>query len=144
MALISRVSRLLRADLHAVLDHLEEPDVLLRQAVREMEEALAGDTARLQRLRREHEQDRFHDECGVVGVHGHAEAANIAYLGLYALQHRGQESAVAGFALKLVKNPESVSKHALAIHASAKARTSNIVKLHDGHPQSVWTGLHPA
>ena len=55
MALISRVSRLLRADLHAVLDHLEEPDVLLRQAVREMEEALAGDTARLQRLRREHE-----------------------------------------------------------------------------------------
>jgi amidophosphoribosyltransferase len=37
--------------------------------------------------------DRFHDECGVVGVSGHAEAANLAYLGLYALQHRGQESA---------------------------------------------------
>ncbi len=37
--------------------------------------------------------DRFHDECGVVGVFGHPEAANIAYLGLYALQHRGQESA---------------------------------------------------
>ena len=55
MALISRVSRLLRADLHAVLDHLEEPDVLLRQAVREMEEALAGDGARLKRLRHEHE-----------------------------------------------------------------------------------------
>ncbi len=31
--------------------------------------------------------------CGVFGVHGHAEAANITYLGLYALQHRGQESA---------------------------------------------------
>ena len=55
MALISRVSRLLRADLHAVLDHLEEPDVLLRQAVREMEEALASDGARLKRLRHEHE-----------------------------------------------------------------------------------------
>ena len=39
------------------------------------------------------EQERFKDECGVVGVHGHAEASNIAYLGLYALQHRGQESA---------------------------------------------------
>ncbi len=37
--------------------------------------------------------DRFHDECGVVGVFGHPEAANLAYLGLYALQHRGQESA---------------------------------------------------
>jgi amidophosphoribosyltransferase len=37
-------------------------------------------------------QDHFHDECGVFGVHGHAEAANITYLGLYALQHRGQES----------------------------------------------------
>jgi amidophosphoribosyltransferase len=31
--------------------------------------------------------------CGVFGVHGHPEAANIAYLGLHALQHRGQESA---------------------------------------------------
>jgi amidophosphoribosyltransferase len=37
--------------------------------------------------------DHFHDECGVVGVFGHPEAANITYLGLYALQHRGQESA---------------------------------------------------
>jgi amidophosphoribosyltransferase len=37
--------------------------------------------------------DRFHDECGVFGVYGHPEAANLAYLGLYALQHRGQESA---------------------------------------------------
>jgi amidophosphoribosyltransferase len=44
-------------------------------------------------LLREHAQDRFHDECGVFGVHGHPEAANITYLGLYALQHRGQESA---------------------------------------------------
>ncbi len=31
--------------------------------------------------------------CGVIGVYGHPEAANLAYLGLYALQHRGQESA---------------------------------------------------
>ena len=37
--------------------------------------------------------DHFHDECGVFGVHGHLEASHIAYLGLYALQHRGQESA---------------------------------------------------
>jgi amidophosphoribosyltransferase len=37
--------------------------------------------------------DSFHDECGVFGVYGHPEAANLVYLGLYALQHRGQESA---------------------------------------------------
>ena len=37
--------------------------------------------------------DHFHDECGVFGVYGHPEAANLTYLGLYALQHRGQESA---------------------------------------------------
>jgi amidophosphoribosyltransferase len=37
--------------------------------------------------------DRFHDECGVFGIWNHAEAANVVYLGLYALQHRGQESA---------------------------------------------------
>jgi amidophosphoribosyltransferase len=36
--------------------------------------------------------DRFHDECAVMGVYGHPEAANMVYLGLYALQHRGQES----------------------------------------------------
>jgi amidophosphoribosyltransferase len=37
--------------------------------------------------------DKFHEECGVVGVYGHDEAATLAYLSLYALQHRGQESA---------------------------------------------------
>jgi amidophosphoribosyltransferase len=37
--------------------------------------------------------DGFHEECGVVAICGHPEAANLAYLGLYALQHRGQESA---------------------------------------------------
>ncbi|MEE2987144.1 MAG: amidophosphoribosyltransferase [Nitrospinota bacterium] len=37
--------------------------------------------------------DKFHEECGIIGVFGHPEAANLAYLGLYALQHRGQESA---------------------------------------------------
>src|SRR5947209_7280774 len=36
--------------------------------------------------------DKFHEECGVFAVYGHPEASNLAYLGLYALQHRGQES----------------------------------------------------
>jgi amidophosphoribosyltransferase len=33
------------------------------------------------------------EECGVFGIFGHSEAANLAYLGLHALQHRGQEAA---------------------------------------------------
>jgi amidophosphoribosyltransferase len=37
--------------------------------------------------------DKLHEECGVVAIHGHPEASKLAYLGLYALQHRGQESA---------------------------------------------------
>jgi amidophosphoribosyltransferase len=37
-------------------------------------------------------QEKFHHECGVFGIYGHPEAANLTYLGLYALQHRGQES----------------------------------------------------
>src|SRR5260370_28159389 len=37
--------------------------------------------------------DKLHEECGVFGIFGHPEAANMTYLGLYALQHRGQESA---------------------------------------------------
>ena len=36
--------------------------------------------------------DKFHEECAVVGIQNHPEAANMVYLGLYALQHRGQES----------------------------------------------------
>jgi amidophosphoribosyltransferase len=38
-------------------------------------------------------RDKFHDECGVFGIFGHPEAASLTSLGLYALQHRGQESA---------------------------------------------------
>ena len=37
--------------------------------------------------------DELHEECGVVAIYGHPHAAREAYLGLYALQHRGQESA---------------------------------------------------
>jgi amidophosphoribosyltransferase len=36
--------------------------------------------------------DKFHDECAVFGIYNHEEAANLTYLGLYALQHRGQEA----------------------------------------------------
>lgn len=39
------------------------------------------------------DNDKYNDECGVFAIYDHEEAANLTYLGLYALQHRGQESA---------------------------------------------------
>lgn len=41
MALVNRISRLFKADFHAVLDQIEEPEQLLKQAIREMEDELA-------------------------------------------------------------------------------------------------------
>jgi phage shock protein A len=42
MAVINRISRLFRADFHAVLDHVEEPELMLRQAIREMQDDLGA------------------------------------------------------------------------------------------------------
>src|SRR5215831_2100482 len=39
------------------------------------------------------ESDKLREECGVAAIYGHPEASKLAYLSLYALQHRGQESA---------------------------------------------------
>lgn len=56
MALITRMSRLFRADVNAVLDRIEEPAALLRQAVREMEEEQARDEQRGRLLAHEQQQ----------------------------------------------------------------------------------------
>ena len=53
MTLITRVSRLFRADMHAVLDRLEEPEALLRQAIRDMEEQVARSNDEFKGLERE-------------------------------------------------------------------------------------------
>lgn len=47
MALITRVTRLFRSDLHAVLDQIEEPEILLKQAVREMQDSVDQDEQRI-------------------------------------------------------------------------------------------------
>ena len=56
MALVTRISRLFQADFHAVLDRIEEPDVLLRQAIREMEEELSHDEQRIKAFNHEHDR----------------------------------------------------------------------------------------
>ena len=58
MALVTRLTRLFRADAHAVLDRLEEPDILLRQAVREMEDEVVRNAHALKALELDHEQTR--------------------------------------------------------------------------------------
>ena len=55
MALINRMSRLFTADVHAVLDRIEEPEALLKHAIREMEEALEREELRLRQLGAERE-----------------------------------------------------------------------------------------
>ncbi len=59
MALINRMSRLFTADVHAVLDRIEEPDALLKQAIREMEEELARSEQRVRLL--EHDRGTLAD-----------------------------------------------------------------------------------
>ena len=56
MALITRLSRLFQADFHAVLDRIEEPDIQLRQAIREMQIELQQSEQRLALLQHETEQ----------------------------------------------------------------------------------------
>lgn len=56
MTLLTRINRLFRADLHAVLDNLEEPALLLKQAIRDMEEVLAAEERQLRALHLERNQ----------------------------------------------------------------------------------------
>jgi len=51
-------------------------------------------------------EDRPRDECGIFAVYGHEDAAKLTYFGLYALQHRGQESAgiVASDGMRVVEH----------------------------------------
>ena len=56
MALIARLSRLFQADMHAVLDKIEEPELLLKQAIREMEESIATDERQIRCWQYEQQQ----------------------------------------------------------------------------------------
>ena len=71
MALITRLSRLLTADLHAVLDHLEEPDILLKQAIRDMQASIAAAQQELDDL----ERQRARTAAGASDLRARREAA---------------------------------------------------------------------
>ena len=50
MAIINRLARLFKADFHAVLDHIEEPELQLKQAIREMDEQCQANQRKLRQL----------------------------------------------------------------------------------------------
>src|SRR5688572_940501 len=58
--------------------------------------------------------DKFRDECGLMGVWNHKEAANLTYLGLYAQQHRGQEGA--GVVSLEISQPDESAPPQTAFH----------------------------
>ena len=71
------------------------------------------------------EDDHFHDQCGIFGVFGHPEAAHLAYMGLYALQHRGQESAgIAAADGREIRAREGHGPRQRRLHGRAGSRRS--------------------
>ncbi|HFD11885.1 MAG TPA: hypothetical protein ENJ32_05385 [Crenotrichaceae bacterium] len=56
MTLISRLCRFLQADMHAMLDQLEAPDLILKQSIREMEEVLADESQHILDLKKQQQR----------------------------------------------------------------------------------------
>lgn len=79
MAFFNRLSRWFRADLHALLDRMEEPGPLLKQALREMEEALAQSAQQLAALERELAQARRRREVLATRVRTAAEELELCF-----------------------------------------------------------------
>jgi len=64
MAILNRLSRLFKADMHAVLDRVEEPELVLQQALREMTAAVAVDEQRLAAL--DHEEHALNEQLSAL------------------------------------------------------------------------------
>ena len=83
--------------------------------------------------------DKFKDECGVFGIFGHPEAANLTYLGLFALQHRGQESAgIAAADGEKMRTSRAMGEVAEAFDESALAKLPGHIAI--GHTRYSTAG----
>ena len=87
------MTRLLFQGVDGVSDQSEQMRAVLGRGNRSDVARLVPSPLVPQSLRSIADDDALHEECGVVAIHGHPDAARQAYLALYALQHRGQESA---------------------------------------------------
>jgi len=79
MAIITRLTRLFRADVHAVLDRMEEPDVLLRQAIREMEDEVAQNAQQLKARELERQQAQARLDAIEATRKDHAEQLDLCF-----------------------------------------------------------------
>jgi amidophosphoribosyltransferase len=84
--------------------------------------------------------DRFRDACGIFGILGCPEAANLTYLGLYALQHRGQESAGIVVSDGEILHLERGMGHVAEVFTEARLRRLGKGTLAIGHVRYSTTG----
>lgn len=132
MTLITRINRLFRADMHAVLDNLEEPAVLLKQAIREMEEILGAEERQLRALRQERtlivsiESDaqtqagRLEDELALCLAAGKdALARAVIRRQLEAAQRRTQRS----------RRAEAIDRHVIELEARVTEHRQRLQEL---------------
>jgi len=75
--------------------------------------------------------------CGIFGIYNHLEASNLAYLGLYALQHRGQESA------GIVSSDNRRLYHYRQMGLVSEVFTQDILKKLSGKALSVMSDIPP-
>lgn len=118
MTLITRLGRLFRADLNAVLDGLEDPAMLLKQALRDMEEVLAGEDA---------EHARLNDEAQAL-----AQALDESRARLAALDEELSLCLAAGkdeLARNLVRRKLEASRHATLLTESRQTLGETLRRL---------------
>lgn len=88
--------------------------------------------------------DKFKEECGVFAILNHKDAANLVYLGLYALQHRGQESAgIASISTDARKSEGNIGISAGTDGTGERLIASNTPQIHVekemGHVADIFT-----
>lgn len=86
------------------------------------------------------EEDKFHDECAVAGIYGNHEAANLVYLCLYAMQHRGQQGT--GIAVSDGETIRYEKKHGLVSDVYTRKKLKKLTgKLAIGHNRYPTDGI---
>jgi predicted RNase H-like nuclease (RuvC/YqgF family) len=122
MPLIDRITRLFTADVHAVLDRLEEPDTLLKQALREMEDELAACETRIRWLTYEREETHRQSNDVARELDRIAEQLDVCFAA-------GEEPLARG----LLKRRLELERHAKRLSAradsTAKALAADVARL---------------
>jgi len=106
MTLITRMTRMFRADMHAVLDRIEEPKALLAQAIREMEEALGQDGRLAQNLKRQQDALAAHQTELQAALRGLEEEMDLCF-------GAGEEALARGLIKRKLETERAIKAKAL-------------------------------